>query len=89
MGDGAKYGKLYWLAELEKVKETWGPGVDANKGTGEGQKGVWNPGQGDQGNKEKALIWMAIGKGGFINMNGHGDGRFVELGPGDDTDSYC
>ena len=21
MGDGAKYGKLYWLVELEKVKE--------------------------------------------------------------------
>ena len=26
VGNGAKYGKPYWLAELEKVKERWGPG---------------------------------------------------------------
>ena len=26
VGDGAKYRKSYWLAELDKVKEKWGPG---------------------------------------------------------------
>ena len=81
VGDGSKYGKPYWLAELEKVKEKWGPGADANKGQKEGQEAVGNPGQGDISNKGKAPLWMAIGKGGFINMNGQGDGRIVELGP--------
>ena len=37
VGDGAKYGKPYWLAELEKVKEKWGPGVGASKSAGESQ----------------------------------------------------
>ena len=80
MGDGAKYGKPYWLAELDKVKERWGTGVDANKGKGEGQGSVGNTGQGDPNNKGKAPLWMATGKGGFINMNEHGDGRIIELG---------
>ena len=40
-----------------------------------------NPGQGDPGNKGKAPLWMATGKWGFINMNGYGDGRIIELGP--------
>ena len=81
VGDGAKYGKSYWLAELEKVKERWGTGVDANKGIGEGKQSAGNPGQGDPSAKGKALLWMATGKGGFKNMNEHGDGRIVELGP--------
>ena len=81
MGDGAKYGKPYWLAELEKVKERWGPGVGVNKGKGQGRESVGNPGQGDPSDKGKAPIWIAIGKGGFINMNRHGDGRIVHLGP--------
>ena len=36
VGDGAKYGKPYWLAELEKVKDRWGLGVGASKSAGEG-----------------------------------------------------
>ena len=81
MGDGAKYGKPYWLAELEKVKEKWGPGVGASKRRGESQKGVENRNQGGPNDGGKAPLWMVTGKGGFINMNGHGDGRIVELGP--------
>ena len=81
VGDGAKYGKPYWLAELEKVKERWGTRVDANKGKEEGRGSGGNPGQGDPSNKGKALLWVAIGKGWFINMNGQGDGRIVKLGP--------
>ena len=90
VGDGAKYGKSYWLAELEKVKVRWGTGVDANKGIGEGKQSAGNPGQGDPSAKGKAPLWMATGKaplwmatgkGGFKNMNEHGDGRIVELGP--------
>ena len=81
VGDGAKDGKPYWLAELEKVKERWGPGVDANTAKGEGREIVGNPGQRDPSNKGKAPLWMATGKGGFIHMNGYGDGRIVKLGP--------
>ena len=87
VGDGAKYSKPYWLVELEKVKERWGPGVDANKGTGEDQKSEEGPGQVGPSTKRKAPIWMATGIGGFINMNGHGDGRIVELGPTGNTHS--
>ena len=81
MGDGAKYGKPYWLAELEKVKERWGTRVDASKGKEGGQEGVGIHGQGDHSTKGKAPLWMATGKGGFVDMSGHGDGRIVELGP--------
>ena len=81
VGDGAKYGKPYWLAELEKVKERWGTGVDANNDKGEGRGSVGNPGEGGPSKMGNAPLWMATGKGGFINMNGHGDGRIVELGP--------
>ena len=81
VGDGAKYGKPYWLAELEKVKEKWGTGVSANKSAGESQKGVENRSQGGPSNEGKAPLWMGTGKGGFINMYGHGDRRIVELGP--------
>ena len=80
VGDGARYGKPYWLAELEKVKKRWGTGDDTNKGKGEGQESVGNPGEGGPSDQGKAPLWMAMGKGGFINMNGHGDGRIVELG---------
>ena len=83
MSDGSKYGKPYWLAELEKVKERWGPEISANKGKGEGREAVGNPGQGGPSEKGKAQMWMATGKGRFINMNGQGDGRIVELGPDD------
>ena len=81
MGDGAKYGKPYWLAELEKVKERWGTGVDASKGKGGGQESLGIPGQGDRSTKGKAPLWMVTGKGGFDDMSRHGDRRIVELGP--------
>ena len=81
VSDGSKYGKPYWLAELEKVKERWGPEVGANKGKGVGRETIGNPGQEGPNDKGKAPLWMATGKGGFIDMNGHGDGRIVELGP--------
>ena len=81
VGDGAKYGKPYWLAELEKVKEKWGPKVEAGKGKGESREHAGNPGQGDPSNKGKAPLWMATGKGGCIDMSGRGEGRIVELGP--------
>ena len=81
MSDGSKYGKPYWLAELEKVKERWGPEVSAGKSKGVGRENVGNPGQEGPSDKGKAPLWMATGKGGFINMNGQGDGRIVELGP--------
>ena len=81
VGDGSKYGKPYWLAELEKVKERWGPGADARRGTGDGPGNAGTPGQGGPSGEGKAPLWMATGKGDFINMNGHGDGRIVELGP--------
>ena len=66
---------------MQKVKERWGTGNDANKGKGEGQGSVGNPGEGGPSDEGKAPLWMAMGKGGFVNMNGHGDGRIVELGP--------
>ena len=81
VGNGYKYGKPYWLAELQKVKERWGTGIDANKGEEVWQGYVGNLGQGDSSNVGKALLWMATGKGGFVNMNGRGDARIVELGP--------
>ena len=81
VGDGSKYGKPYWLAELEKVKEKWGPEVGASKNTGEGQKGAENRDQGGPSGEGKAPLWMATGRGEFINMSGQGDGRIVELGP--------
>ena len=81
VGDGAKYGKPYWLADLEKVKKRWGTGEDANKGKGEWQGAIGNPGQGGPSNTRTAPLWMATRKGGFININGDGDGRIVELGP--------
>ena len=81
VGDGSKYGKPYWLAELEKVKERWGPEGGAGKGKGEGRENVWNPGQEGPSDKGQAPLWMATGKSGFINMNGQGDGRIVELVP--------
>ena len=68
---------MYWLAEPEKVKEQWGTGGDTNKGKREGKDGTGNPGQGDPSDKGKALLCMATGKGGFINMNGYVDGRIV------------
>ena len=37
-GDGSKYGKPYWLTELEKVKEKWRTGSDANKSKVRGRK---------------------------------------------------
>ena len=81
VADGSKYGKPYWLAELEKVKKKWGTGIDMDKGRGVRQGSVGNPGQGDSSNVGKAPLWMGTGKGGFVNINGHGDGRIVELGP--------
>ena len=81
VSDGSKYGKPYWLAELEKVKERWGLEVGASKGKEEGRKTVGNPSQEGPSAKGKAPLWMATGKGGFINMNGHDDGRIVEVGP--------
>ena len=44
VGDGAMYGKPYWLAELEKVKEKWVPGADTSKGKPEGERNLENPG---------------------------------------------
>ena len=55
--------------------------VGASKSAGVGQKGVENQDQGGPSGEGKAPLWMAMGKGGFINMNGQGDGRIVELGP--------
>ena len=63
------------------MKEREGPEMGANKGAGGNQKGIENLDQGGPNNKGKALLWMATGKGGFINMNRHDDGRIVELGP--------
>ena len=56
VGDGATYVKPYWLAELEKVKEKWGPEADTGKGKEEGQGNVGNPGQSDSSNKRKAPL---------------------------------
>ena len=56
-------------------------GVDASKGNREGKESMGNPGQGGPSEKGKAPLWLATGKEGFINMNGNGDGRIVELGP--------
>ena len=62
------------------MKEKWASGVDANKSKGEGRESVGNPGEGGPSDKGQAPLWMATGKGGFINLNGQGDGRVVDLG---------
>ena len=58
--------------------------MGTSKGVGEGQKGVEYLAQGDPSTGKKAPIWMATGRGGFINMNGHRDRRIVKLGPKDE-----